>query len=83
MRTYIISRDTVINMFYPTWSVLTEDRTASSFDNSFNMRGDILSCPDAFLRFNSFSAFCISAGCIVLKLNGLIPVIVDTADLIA
>ena len=27
MRTYIVSRDTVINMFYPTWSVLTEDRT--------------------------------------------------------
>ena len=30
MRTYIVSRDTVINMFYPTWSVLTEDRTVIS-----------------------------------------------------
>ena len=63
-------------------NILLRDGT-SSFDNSFNMRGDILSCPDTFLGFNSFSAFCTSAGCIVLKLNGLIPVIVDTADLIA
>ena len=46
-------------------------------------RGNILSCPDAFLGFNSFSAFYTSTGCIVLKLNGLISVIVDTADLIA
>ena len=56
---------------------------AISFDNSFNMRGDIMSFPDAFHGFNSFSTFCTSAGCNVLKRNGLIPVIVDTADIIA
>ena len=32
VRTYIVSRDTVINMFYPTWSVLTEDRTFGNED---------------------------------------------------
>ena len=32
VRTYIVSRDTVINMFYPTWSVLTEDRTFGDED---------------------------------------------------
>ena len=47
------------------------------------MRGDIMSFPDAFHGFNSFSTFCTSAGCNVLKRNGLIPVIVDTADIIA
>ena len=29
MRTYIVSRDIVINMFYPTWRVFTYDRTVS------------------------------------------------------
>ena len=36
VRTYIISRDTVINMFYPTWSVLTEDRTFNNNNNNNN-----------------------------------------------
>ena len=30
VRTYIVSHDTVINMFYPTWSVLTKDRTLAT-----------------------------------------------------
>ena len=37
VRTYIISRDTVINMFYPTWSVLTEDRTMTVLDVIFHI----------------------------------------------
>ena len=38
VRTYIISRDTVINMFYPTWSVLTEDRTFGDEDADYKKK---------------------------------------------
>ena len=36
VRTYIVSHDTVINMFYPTWSVLTKDRTLATRMGYYN-----------------------------------------------
>ena len=36
MRTYIVSRDIVINMFYPTWRVFTDDRTVSKLTATKN-----------------------------------------------
>ena len=45
MRTYIVSRDIVRNMFYPTWRVFTDDRTVSKLTATKNQlieKGGIL-----------------------------------------
>ena len=67
MRTYIVSRDIVINMFYPTWRVFTDDRTVSKLTATKNQlieQGGILATKLCFGIIKGFDLG--SAGLLII-----------------